>query len=182
MATTYAKTGSLIRQQPKGVAFQLFDQKTLHLLEPRYESSTPAVADTLADLANQLDISPERLVSTVTEFNAATGQGEFSPLTNDGLTTTGLQPAKSNWALPLDAPPFVAYPVQCGITFTYGGLRTDLQARVLNLEGKPMPGLWAVGEMSGGAFYHNYPGGSGLPRGATFGWIAGEAAAAEAHR
>lgn len=178
---TYAKTGAAIRQQPSAIAYQVFDQKTLHLLEPRYKIARRLTADTLEDLAAQMGIAVEIFVATVRAFNAACpASGGFDPFHNDGLATRGLTPPKSNWALPIDKPPFVAFGVTCGITFTYGGLHTDLTARVLNTEGRPMPGLYAAGEIVGGLFFHNYPGGAGLPRGAIFGRVAGEAAAVAA--
>jgi tricarballylate dehydrogenase len=87
-------------------------------------------------------------------------------------------PPRSNWAQPLDTPPFIGYPVTCGITFTFGGVRIDTEGRVLDREGAPIRGLHAAGEMVGGLFYYNYPGGSGLTAGAVFGRRAGRAAAA----
>jgi tricarballylate dehydrogenase len=118
-------------------------------------------------------------VDTVTSFNAAVPSPKgFDPLIEDGLATRGIQPPKSNWAVTLDSPPFVAYPVTCGITFTYGGLAIDTEAQVLDTEGRPMEGLFATGELTGGFFYNNYPGGSGLMRGAVFGMRAGRNAAA----
>jgi tricarballylate dehydrogenase len=115
----------------------------------------------------------------VADFNAAAdGSGDLTPFSKDGRRAappTG--PQKSNWALPLDSPPYVAYPVCCGITFTYGGLRIDTEARVIDTTGQPMPGLYATGEIAGGFFFHNYPAGSGLVRGAVFGRIAGRSAA-----
>ena len=179
---TYAKTGAAVGQQPGARAFQIFDQKTVHLLEPRYRTGTPAIEDTLEGLAGRLSINASLLKHTVAEFNAATSPGRnFDPLHLDGNSTgERLAIPKSNWALPLDRPPYVAYPVTCGITFTYGGLKTDTTARVHNNEGYVMPGLWAVGEISGGYFYHNYPGGAGLVKGAVFGRIAGKAAAERA--
>ncbi|MCP5033193.1 MAG: FAD-binding protein, partial [Actinomycetia bacterium] len=115
-------------------------------------------------------------------FNASVSdEGEFEPFVKDGRSTTpGLVPPKSNWALPLDSPPYVAYPVCCGITFTYGGLRIDTEARVVDTTGRVMPNLYATGEIAGGFFYHNYPAGSGLVRGAVFGRIAGHSAASGA--
>jgi len=176
---TYAKTGAAIRAQPRATAFQIFDQKTLHLLEPRYVTGTPIEAGTVRELAVLLGIPPRRLEQTVAAFNASVPAGEFDPFRLDGLATDdSLHPPKSNWALPLDQPPFVAYAVTCGITFTYGGLKIDEQARVLDTEGVPMPGLYATGEITGGFFFHNYPAGSGLMRGAVFGRIAGVSAAA----
>lgn len=178
---TYAKTGSAIRRQPGAVAFQVYDQKTLHLLEPRYRTAKKLIADTLEGLAEQMGVDRSAFMATVNAFNAACPASDgFDPFHNDGLATEGLALPKSNWALPLDRPPFVAFGVTCGITFTYGGLRSDLSARVLNTEGRIMPGLFAAGEIVGGLFFHNYPGGAGLPRGAIFGRIAGREAATAA--
>ena len=177
-ALTYAKTGNEIRKQPQGIAYQIFDQKALHLLEPRYKTSRAVVADTIEDLAGALRIDPAALTRTVAEYNAACRPGEFDPFVKDGLgTTEGYAPRKSNWARPVDQGPFVAHGVTCGITFTYGGVRTDLTTRVLSNENQPMPNLYATGEIVGGLFWHNYPGGAGLTRGAVFGRIAGREAA-----
>ncbi|MPZ60986.1 MAG: FAD-dependent oxidoreductase [Propionibacteriales bacterium] len=178
---TYAKTGAAIREQPHAVAFQIFDQKTIHLLEPRYETGVPVEADSLAALAEKLEIPADALSATVADFNAATTAGEFEPFRKDGLRADPAgQPAKSNWAQPVDTPPYVCYRVTCGITFTYGGVKIDEGARVIDTTGRPMPGLYATGELAGDFFYHNYPGGSGLTRGAVFGRIAGQAAAERA--
>ena len=176
---TYAKTGEAIRAQPRATAVQIFDQRTLHLLEPRYSTGDPIQADSIRELAEMLGIPPRKLEQTVETYNAAVPEGAFDPFRLDGLSTDEtLSPPKSNWATPIDQPPFVAYQVTCGITFTYGGLKIDERARVLDTEGVPMPGLYATGEITGGFFFHNYPAGSGLMRGAVFGRIAGESAAA----
>lgn len=178
---TYASTGAAIQQQPDAMAYQIFDQKTLHLLEPRYELSEPVVADTIEELAAKLDLDPGKLARTVAEFNAATPPSDdFNPLEKDGLATTGLAVPKSNWALPIDQGPFVAYGVTCGVTFTFGGIKIDTQARVIDVEGNPIPGLWATGEVTGGVFYHGYGAGSGLTFGTVFGRIAGDEAARHA--
>ena len=95
----------------------------------------------------------------------------------DGRRTEGITPAKSNWALAIDTPPFVAFPVTCGITFTFGGVRVDDDAAVLDAGGRRIPGLYAAGELVGGLFFHNYPGGSGLTAGAVWGRRAGWTAA-----
>src|SRR5258708_1937304 len=178
---TYAKTGWAIQDQPRGKAFQIFDQSTIHLLEPRYRTSTAVQSDTVEGLASQLGISPTRLVQTVRTFNHATPAAaatRFDPLTNDGLIAEPIgQPRKSNWSRPIDRGPFVAYAVTCGITFTYGGLKIDSSAQVIDTEGRPMPGLYAAGEIVGDFFYHNYAGGAGLMRGAVFGRFAGSNAA-----
>ncbi|KAJ5124318.1 FAD/NAD(P)-binding domain-containing protein [Penicillium bovifimosum] len=179
---TYAKTGAAIGSQPQATAYQIFDQKTLHLLEPRYSTATPIQDDTLDGLALKLGINPTIFVNTVKQFNAAAPPtAVFNPFLKDGNSTGHkLDIPKSNWALPITDGPFVAYGVTCGITFTYGGIKTDTTGRVLSNEGSPMPGLWSAGEMTGGFFYHNYPGGAGLTKGAVFGRIAGQAAAQRA--
>jgi tricarballylate dehydrogenase len=123
-------------------------------------------------------IDAARFARTVSEYKAAIQPGSFDPAIKDGLRTAGLAVPKSNWALPIDSPPFVAFPVTCGITFTFGGVRVDSDARVLDVAGRPLPGLFAAGELVGGLFFHNYPGGSGLTAGAVWGRRAGYAAAA----
>lgn len=181
---TYAKTGAAIGRQPEATAFQIFDQRTLYLLEPRYSTATPIVDDTLEGLAKKIGVNVAAFCKTVEEFNSATPADaveRFSPFGLDGVSTGNkLTIPKTNWALPISQGPFVAYGVTCGITFTYGGLKTDTGARVLNNENLPMPGLWGVGEISGGFFAYNYPGGAGLTKGAVFGRIAGQAAAKRA--
>ncbi|TDE13483.1 FAD-dependent tricarballylate dehydrogenase TcuA [Jiangella asiatica] len=175
---TYAKTGQVIRSQTRAWAFQLFDQKTIHLLEPRYSTGTPIVADTVPELAAAVGVDPEALVRTVDTFNAACPDGQFDPFGKDGLRAAPAgQPVKSNWAQRIDTGPYVAYPVTCGITFTYGGLKIDETGQVLDVAGRPMPNLYATGEITGGFFFHNYPAGAGLMRGAVFGRLAGAEAA-----
>ena len=176
---TYAKIGPLIVGQPGAIAHQIFDSKTVHLLEERYSTGTPIVAGTVEELAHRLSVPADALRRTVDEFNGAVQPGPFDPGAKDGKGTRGTEPPKSNWALPIDAPPYTAYSVTCGITFTYGGIEIDTSARVIDTNGTPIPGLYATGEITGGFFYDNYPGGAGLMRGAVFGRIAGAAAAAE---
>jgi tricarballylate dehydrogenase len=176
---TYAKYGREILRQPHRVAFQLFDSKVTHLLRDEYRirEATHATSETIGELADALGIDREGLVRTVAAYNAAVQPGEFDPARLDGKRTEGITPPKSNWALPLDTPPYVGYAVTCGITFTFGGLRVDGRARVLDATGRPIPGLYAAGELVGGLFYENYAGGSGLMAGSVFGRIAGEGAA-----
>jgi tricarballylate dehydrogenase len=100
----------------------------------------------------------------------------FDPNIKDGKRTVGLVPNKSNWANTIEKPPFEAYSVGCGITFTFGGLKIDTATRVLDIEDTPLPGLYAAGELVGGLFYFNYPGSAGLMAGAVFGRIAGREA------
>ncbi|RQP09123.1 MAG: FAD-binding protein [Microbacteriaceae bacterium] len=181
---TYAKTGRAVLAQPGAVAFQIFDQKTLHLLEPRYSTGTPVVADTLEELADKLGVDVRTFVKTVADFSAAVpadAADRNDPFTLDGVRAEPAgQPAKSNWSLTIGQGPFVCYPVTCGVTFTYGGIKIDADARVISNEETPMPGLYATGEISGGFFYHNYGAGAGLMRGAVFGGIAGTNAARRA--
>ena len=176
---TYAKYGAEILKQPQRVAFQIFDDKVKHLLRDEYRIAqvTMATANTIEELANGLGIDPQGLVTTVTQFNGAVMDKEFNPAILDGKGTTDIYPPKTHWALPIDTPPFLGYAVTCGITFTFGGLRINTQAQVQDTEERTMAGLWAAGELVGGLFYQNYPGGSGLMAGSVFGRIAGRGAA-----
>src|SRR5437667_294987 len=179
---TYVKYGRAVIEQPRRAAFQIFDAKVLHLLREEYrirevtEAEDPAVEG----LARQLEIDGDGALRTVAAFNAAVEPGAFNPAIKDGKRTRGIAPPKSNWALPLDAPPYVGYAVTTGITFTFGGLRITDVAQVVDTEQRPIPGLFAAGELVGGLFYHNYPGGAGLMAGAVFGRIAGRSAASSA--
>ena len=176
---TYAKFGRAILAQPGARGYQLFDRKVLHLLEPRYETSTPVVADSIKDLLAQLDIEDRaQALATVEAYNAAPrAEKPFDPTRKDGHATRGLSPDKTNWATRLDTPPYHAYSVTGGITFTFGGLKINENAEVIGTDWRVLPGLYACGEMVGGLFYDNYPAGAGLVSGATFGRIAGRNAA-----
>ncbi len=178
---TYVKYGREIIRQPRRLAFQLFDQKVAPLLREEYRirQVTRAEAGTIEELAKKLEIDVEGLVRTVTAFNAAVGPAEFNPAVKDGKATRGITPPKSNWALPLDTPPYLGFAVTTGITFTFGGVRIGPEARVRSTEDRPMPGLYAAGELVGGLFYNNYPGGTGLMAGAVFGRLAGKHAATD---
>jgi len=174
---TYAKTGRRILEQPGSIGYQIFDKKTLPLLRSAYQNARPLVAQSIEELADGLAIESEKLKPNIEAFNRAVQSGEFDSSRRDGKATRGIKPPKSNWALPIDTPPFYAYGVNCGITFTYGGCRIDEQGRVRTAEDRFIPGLWAAGELTGGFFYHNYPSGSGLMRGAVTGRVAGQFAA-----
>ncbi|MGH7838215.1 MAG: FAD-binding protein, partial [Candidatus Binataceae bacterium] len=174
---TYAKFGGAILNQPGGVAWQIFDAKVTALLEPRYSTSAPIVAARLEDLISLLDVDQVAALRTLREFNGAAGNGDFNPSERDGLATRGLLLPKSNWAQKLETPPFCAYPVTGGITFSFGGLKVNAHAQVIATNWEPIAGLYACGEMVGGLFHGNYPGGSGLMAGAVFGRIAGTSAA-----
>ena len=170
---TYAKYGHEVLKQPQQFAWQVFDAKVLHLLRDEYRirQITKASARTLEELAGKLEgVDPSGFLETVRAYNAAVQTAvPFDPNVKDGRGTAGIAPPKSNWANPLDTPPFEAYQVTCGITFTFGGLRIDGAAQVLDTDLEPIPGLYAAGELVGGLFYFNYPGGTGLMSGAVFG-------------
>jgi tricarballylate dehydrogenase len=176
---TYAKYGAQILRQPGGLAFQVFDGTTRpRLRSEEYDmpGASVVVADTIAALAQDMGVDVTALTTTVAEFNAAIDRDvPFDPSVKDGRASQ-VDPPKSNWAQPLETPPFYAFPVTCGITFTFGGLRADTDGRVLDGEGRPIPGLFVCGEMLGGLFSGNYPGGTGLTSGAVFGRRAGMAA------
>jgi tricarballylate dehydrogenase len=175
---TYAKYGGLILRQPRSLVYQIFDSKVLQLLEPRYSTSEPFRSDTLEGLVKQLKVDHPQALKTLTEYNAACGRGgAFNPAELDGVHTEGIEPPKTNWAQKLDTPPYVAYPVTGGITFTFGGLKVNQDAQVIATDWKPIPGLYTCGEMVGGLFHYNYPLGTGLMSGAVFGRIAGRSAA-----
>jgi tricarballylate dehydrogenase len=149
------------------------------MLRPEEYDSTPITcerADTLRGLAEALGIDADGLERTVSEFNAAIADRPFDPTVKDGRAAA-VDPPKSNWAMAIEEPPFYAYAVACGITFTFGGVHVDADARVLDESGRPLPGLFAAGELVGGLFSGNYPGGSGLTAGAVYGRRAGTAAA-----
>jgi tricarballylate dehydrogenase len=178
---TYAKYGAEIMKQPGHFAWQIFDAKVAHLLRDEYRirQVTKATANSLEALVPKLDdVNPAGALAEIRSYNAAVRQEfPFNPNVKDGRRTEGLAIDKSNWANTLDTPPFEAYAVTCGITFTFGGLRVNTQAQVLDLDLRPIPGLYAAGELVGGIFYGNYPGGSGLMSGAVFGKLAGASAA-----
>ena len=177
---TYVTYGRALLTQPQGIAFQIFDDKVKHLLRDEYHipQVTMAQANSIEELAQRLDIDPAGLAATIAEYNAAVQTDiPYNPTVKDGRGTQGIAPPKTNWAQPIDTPPYLGYAVTCGISFTFGGVRIDTAGRVLNTSLEPIPGLYAAGEMVGGLFYHNYPGGSGLCAGMVFGRLAGNSAA-----
>jgi len=176
---TYAKYGREIMKQPQRAAVQIFDAKTIGMVRDEYRirQVTKAEANGIGELAQKLDIDVEGLTRTVDEFNRACQPGDYNPSILDGKCTRGITPPKSNWALPIDKPPYTGFVVTCGITFTFGGLRINTEAAVLDLVDRPIPGLFAAGELVGGIFYQNYLGGAGLMSGAVFGRLAGRSAA-----
>ncbi|WP_138416342.1 FAD-dependent tricarballylate dehydrogenase TcuA [Aquibacillus sediminis] len=178
---TYAKYGKAILEQTGQFAWQIFDQKVTHLLREEYKTKyvTKVQADTLDELAEKLEgVDAKAFLKTVKEYNQSIRKDTpFNPTVKDGRCTEGLAVPKSNWANTLDEGPFEAYGVTCGITFTYGGVKINTKAEVQDVLAQPIPGLYAAGEVVGGLFYFNYPGGAGLMAGSVYGKIAGENAA-----
>ena len=178
---TYARYGRVILEQPGQFAWQIFDQKVKHLQRDEYNirQITKVTADTIEELAEKLDgVDSEAFVDEIARYNAAVRQDvEFNPNVKDGRRTEGLAVDKSNWANTIDEPPYEGYAVTCGVTFTFGGLRINEEGEVLDTDHKPIRGLFAAGELVGGLFYFNYPGGSGLTSGSVFGRLAGASAA-----
>ncbi|MWP38378.1 FAD-dependent oxidoreductase [Rhodobacter sphaeroides] len=175
---TYAKYGREVLRQPGMFAWQVFDAKVLPMLRDEYRirEVTKVTAATLEELAEKLEgVDPARFLQTVRAYNAAVQTSvPFNPAIRDGRGTEGLALPKSNWANTLDQAPFEAYAITCGVTFTFGGVKVSDRGEVMDRAGAAIPGLYSAGEMVGGIFYHNYPGGTGLTSGAVFGKLAGE--------
>jgi len=168
-----------LHQQPERMGYVIADAE----IEPFIASlgpTDPMAFETIRDMAEALEIDPAVLSDTIESYNAAVQPGEFVPRRPDGKGTEGIDPPKSNWAMPLETPPFYALPTKTGITFTFGGLKIDERARVQDKQLETMPGLYAAGNSTGGFFFKNYAGGFGLARASVFGKIAGEEAARHA--
>ncbi len=177
---TYVKFSKRIIEEAGGEAWCIFDQRAYQREEfarAWRPVGPPFEAGSLTELASVIDVPPENLVETITGFNNAVQPGNYNLDVLDGKAATGITPPKSNWALPLDQPPYVAIPVTGGITFTFGGLKCDASARVIDTREQVMGGLYAAGEPMGEFFYYNYPGASSVIRGAVFGRIAAQHAA-----
>jgi tricarballylate dehydrogenase len=176
---TYAKYGREVLRLPWRTAYQIFDSKTRPLLRSEYNKGSHVSADSIEALAKKLPgLDWPNVVKTVNEFNEAVGDAPFDPSKHDGKCTQGISPVKTNWAQRLDTPPYYAFPVTCGITFTFGGLGISENGEVTETSGNVISGFFAAGEITGGSFFNNYPGGSGLMKGAVFGRLAGTSAAA----
>src|SRR5262249_39306175 len=154
---TYAKTGRAVLAQPGGIAFQLYDETGIALFRHgRDYPATMVEAGSIPQLAGKIRLEPAVLNDTVHRLHRAVRPAvAFDPRKLGGQSRLGLDPPKSHWAVPLERPPFRAYPVTAGITFTFGGLAIDTEARVLSLSGAPIPGLFASGDVVG-LFFHNY--------------------------
>lgn len=182
---TYARYGQHVLKEPGRIAYQIFDHPALVLGQsfPVQDllNGTQVTADTIEDLADQLAIDPNVLKKTVDEYNADCQPGGILPYfqfagEKEDQCAPNLTPPKSGNAFPVVQPPFHAFPVCCGITFTFGGLKVNLRGQVVDEGDNPIPGLYAAGEIIGGLFYNNYMGATGLTAGAVFARISGESA------
>ena len=176
----YAIWGRLVAQQPGQIAYSVIDAKAIGRFMPPV--FPPDKALTLPALARTLGLDEAALVRTVADFNAACRTGSFDHTVLDDCATSGLTPPKTHWARPIDTPPFYAYPLRPGITFTYLGVKVDERAAV-HFAGRPSPNLFAAGEiMAGNVLGKGYTAGVGMTIGTAFGRIAGTQAAAAAIR
>ncbi len=173
----YERVTRRIYEQREGVAYVILDAR--HMRIPSYRlairtDQPPIEAASIGELAEKLDISTEALAATVARYNAACIDDEtrWRPLELDGLSTRGLVPPKSNWAMPLTEAPFHAYPIISANVFTFGGLKVDTDGRVLDSDGRPIAGLYAAGEIIG-TYYRHYTGATSVLKGMVFGKLAG---------
>lgn len=177
----YAIWGKLIARQPAQIAYSIVDAKTADSFMPSV--FPPIVANSIGELARLLTLEPATLAATVETFNSAVRPGTLNPSALDDCRTEGLSPNKTHWAQRLDTPPYWAYPLRPGITFTYLGLKVDAHTRVLMSDGQPAANVYAAGEvMAGNLLLKGYLAGFGMTIGTVFGRIAGEEAARHAVR
>ena len=177
----YAIWGKLIARQPAQIAYSIVDAKTADSFMPSV--FPPIVANSIGELARLLTLEPATLAATVETFNGAVRPGTLNPSALDDCRTEGLSPNKTHWAQRLDTPPYWAYPLRPGITFTYLGLKVDAHTRVLMSDGQPAANVYAAGEvMAGNLLLKGYLAGFGMTIGTVFGRIAGEEAARHAVR
>ncbi len=181
---TYEVVTRIIMGQRRGIAFAIFDEglENVKNWSIAVRSTIPPLqAQTLDELASLMDVSAAQLKETVIKFNnACPNPIGFDPMRLDGLATKGLNPRKSNWARPISCPPFRAWPIICSNCFTFGGLKIDNRARVINTEGDIIPGLYAAGEVVG-LYYRTYTGATSVMRGAVTGRLAGKDASLRGH-
>lgn len=175
----YERVTRRIYEQRDGLAYTVLDAK--HIRIPNYRlgirtDKPPIAANSIEELAKLLEIPTAVLTATVREYNAGCVATTWRPLELDGSATRGLTPPKSNWALPLDEPPYHAYPIISANVFTFGGLKIDTRGRVLDGDGRPILGLYAAGEIVG-VYYGNYTGATSVLKGMVFGKVAGAHAA-----
>jgi len=172
----YAIWGRLVAAQPDQIAYIIFDARSLELFMPSL--FPPIKGDSIAELAGQLGLDPDKLTDTVATFNNAVQPGTFDPDNYDDCSTAGLTPPKTHWARKIEQGPFYAYPVRPGITFTYLGVKVNKEARMIMSDGKPTANMFAAGEiMAGNVLGQGYAAGIGMTIGSVFGRAAGQGAA-----
>ena len=177
----YAIWGRLVAGQPDQIAYALLDSVGVARFMPSV--FTPICDDSIEGLAEQLGLDPARARAAVDEFNAACPDGPIDQSVLDGKTTSGLTPEKTNWAAPIEKPPFYGFPLRPGITFTYMGVEVNDSAQILMQDGRPSANLFAAGEiMAGNVLGQGYLAGIGMTIGAVFGRIAGATAARQLNR
>src|SRR5579863_4502173 len=175
----YAIWGRLVAAQPGQIAYIIFDASSRNSFMPTL--FPPIEALTIAGLAEKLELDTAALGKTIAGFNAAVRPGTFDHTILDDCRTEDLTPPKTHWARRIETPPYYAYPVRPGITFTYLGTRVNKQARMLMKDGKPSANMFAAGEiMSGNVLGQGYAAGMGMTIGSVFGRIAGQEAARNA--
>lgn len=168
-----------IQAQRDGIGYVIVDAKINDIPDWKkavYTDRPPIEADSLEELASKINIPVDTFIKTVTEYNAGCRPGTFDPFDGDNLATEGVEPPKFHWARTIEKGPFLCYPVVPSSIITYGGIKTDSSAHVLNTEGDRIPGLFAAGALVG-VYYRTYAGATSVLRGATFGRIAGREAA-----
>jgi tricarballylate dehydrogenase len=175
----YAIWGRLVAGQPDQIGYSIIDAKAMgRFIPPVYP---PVKSDSIRELAAALSLDTDALQATVSRFNAAVRPGTFDHTVLDDCATEGLAPPKTHWARRIDTPPFFAYPLRPGITFTYLSVVVDERARMILQNGRPADNIFAAGEiMAGNVLGKGYIGGIGMSIGTTFGRIAGEEAARRA--
>jgi len=176
---TYEAVARKVWSEYDNLAYTVCDSSVKEL--PNFDHAVvtdrqPITADTFEELADAIGVARESFVQTIRDYNAATRPGHFDPTVPDGLATEGLAIKKSNWAKPLTQAPYLAYPLACSIVFTFGGIGTDLEGRVITADDRPIPGLFAAGECTG-LYHFKYPGATSVLRGLVYGKSAGAAAA-----
>ena len=172
----YAIWGRLVAAQPGQIAYIVFDASVRNSFMPTL--FPPIEAGSIAELAGKLELDPAALEKTVADFNASVRPGTFDHTILDDCRTEGLSPPKTHWARKIETPPYLAYPVRPGITFTYLGTRVNRESRMLMTDGKPSANMFAAGEiMAGNVLGKGYAAGIGMTIGSVFGRIAGREAA-----
>jgi tricarballylate dehydrogenase len=173
----YERVTRRIYEQEEGIAYVILDQRVKDI--PNYRlgirTDQPSIeATTIEELAKKIGLSAEALRQTVEQYNAACPtSGKYEPLALDGQTTQNLVPPKSNWSLPIDKGPFIAYPIISSNVFTFGGLKVSTEGQVLDTDGHPISNLYAAGEVIG-MYYTNYTGATSVLKGLVFGRLSSQ--------